>query len=556
MVQCGHMRTYQRIDRRIELSSSEQLFARPLVLEQGSAGFILAGLRRSMPIDVFDVSALHSFCPSPAWSLISFCVDRASANFNALGQMWVSFQSPDAPAHLLPHIEPCFPHGIALTKNKPKSTSLRLLTDSHSFACWMRGWKNVQSLRSAIISLVEAHLQVIVAPRPPGVAAQSKRLVELLYGDLSARWLFVSAGPNKGQPTSFHQDLLCIIDNIALGSGDLSTLVHYCHTGERNGRPVKCCRTRDESVEKISVALVNLICGRAWDKSAISRWTYMSTTFRRLALASCAHGILAKALADVQVFFEVDASLEARLAKLVAADSNDFSSKNKLRLLKIATRVNDPSFTWQLAVLITTTSCLDQLLTKTLGDGTAGSRMTLRDIVDPRRSPVCECSKQFWFLLADWSADSASWELFRMLGGSADNKEAKLFARRHLLQLAAALVQYFEARLSKPPYTLLHLLSNELGREEQLAICQVVVDEPNHCLPLFCRRLRAAFPSAVAILAGAMPMVEALGGCNLSVDRCERGHAQMRLYLLSTPRDLYFRTMNFERYSKMFLINA
>ena len=36
-------------------------------------------------------------------------------------------------------------------------------------------------------------------------------------------------------------------------------------------------------------------------------------------------------------------------------------------------------------------------------------------------------------------------------------------------------------------------------------------------------------PNDEGMLTNVLLVVEALGGCNLSVDRCERGHAQMRL---------------------------
>jgi hypothetical protein len=53
--------------------------------------------------------------------------------------------------------------------------------------------------------------------------------------------------------------------------------------------------------------------------------------------------------------------------------------------------------------------------------------------------------------------------------------------------------------------------------------------EPRECLPLFCVRLLAMFPTEYALLQGAGKIISAwLQGTFASIDFCERAHAQFR----------------------------
>lgn len=112
---------------------------------------------------------------------------------------------------------------------------------------------------------------------------------------------------------TFHLELdaLCEVCDLGPGSGVSGSgvaMVHWCHVQEgsaahlderlRVGQP--CCRDRAQSAERTVVPLINLLVRRPWDVAAVSRWTYVSHTLKRMLLGYAAQNILADALCDMK----------------------------------------------------------------------------------------------------------------------------------------------------------------------------------------------------------------------------------------------------------------
>lgn len=72
-----------------------------------------------------------------------------------------------------------------------------------------------------------------------------------------------------------------------------------------------------------------------------------------------------------------------------------------------------------------------------------------------------------------------------------------------------------------------------------------IFDIPDHCLSLFCRRLKLNFPSPEALLGGGRVVVQAmLKGNFVAIDFSERAHARLRVDLRSTGRSKNFTVSN------------
>lgn len=80
------------------------------------------------------------------------------------------------------------------------------------------------------------------------------------------------------------------------------------------------------------------------------RWTHVFLTMSRMLLAIVGPRLLPSALDILRSSWEIDLGLEGSLSRLVAIDREDFSSQNKLRLLRICKTLCKPSVPAQVAL--------------------------------------------------------------------------------------------------------------------------------------------------------------------------------------------------------------
>ena len=124
----------------------------------------------------------------------------------------------------------------------------------------------------------------------------------------------------KGKKTTDHESSLCrhlhdVVLAVDLGSPGL---IHWCHVSNdrdpkhvEEGFPVgqPCCRDREQSIERVVVPLLNWLVHRPWNVAAVSRWTHMSNTLRKLAVGLLADGVLLEALREMKTMWSVKPGL-------------------------------------------------------------------------------------------------------------------------------------------------------------------------------------------------------------------------------------------------------
>ena len=137
--------------------------------------------------------------------------------------------------------------------------------------------------------------------------------------------------------------------------------------------------------------------------------------------------------------------------------------------------------------------------------------------------------------MRNFSEDAEFWLLFCELGGDFGSRACRSFARRHQLQTSAALLQYFEARMSHGHYMLIKLTDDGVPAGQKLQIAEAFHDIPVHCFSFLGRRIKMHCPSAGALVGSAhlcvTPWAESVF---LAIDSTERSHATMRLDARST----------------------
>ena len=96
----------------------------------------------------------------------------------------------------------------------------------------------------------------------------------------------------------------------------------------------------------------------------------------------------------------VTASCEKFLERLIAADQQDLASRNKLKLLRICRNLCGPSDVKEIALQLTTHRTVDRLMYSILGHKDR-ERATLRELADPKESPVLHCIGELALMLSE-----------------------------------------------------------------------------------------------------------------------------------------------------------
>jgi len=316
---------------------------------------------------------------------VTFTADRASANNSALRYLFAEMDKDTAPRSILPFVQFCEAHGVALVKSKARQGH-DLIRIAHSFTCLTKGFRFVSELRAAFIFLVKLHLQVKREQRPEQSRVTSARLVELLFGDETALTRGGAEVEGKRKPRRVLLDDLAALTtafDLTSSSDGLSGLTHYCWVEEgseahRQGHEIgtACCSSRQESIERTVVPFLNVMVGAGWDNSSLNKWTYVSHTVRRLCLGVACHRLLEEGLRHVQVFWRASENFERELLRLVQADAGDFGSRQRLRLLRICKFMcgKAPGCGWQLALIAMTLSVPDKILFAILGTASGAGR--------------------------------------------------------------------------------------------------------------------------------------------------------------------------------------
>lgn len=541
MMQSGRLCVYQVVSGIGEHIVDEPFFCRALFLQRLTSDDMIAGLLRRLPFNIADTGVVNELSNRCDVFVLAFTMDRASANYGVLHWLFAALCAQGMPRNVLPFAEPCVPHGIALVKNRlciPGS----IVPPSHTLSALMRGNKFVCALRDVMLSTLRGKLNVVRAPRPQTSVEESLRLAGALLGDLDADWLYTRGPDGARVPGALLRDVQTLVGTLELGDSS-GAVTHWCYICEgspehRAGGRVgdACCATPEDALEKLAVPVVNLLLQRPWSRSSENRWTYVVVTLRRIALGFITSKVLPDSLRELKTHWGLSEAMVPMLERIVAADQGDFPGASKLRLLRVCRSLCAPEAAFTLGVQLIVLSQVDGLLYECLGDNRKRGA-TLSQMLDLRTSPVARAEQGLCDLLADWRPASPGWRLLAALGCNFGGLEEAMRARSAVLGLCAALYDLFVLRFSQPPYTLLRLADPAAEASERLAVSTDFLARPDHCLSVFCRRLRDRCPSPQALMQEAPHIMTALShGLAMGVDYTERSHATMRQELRTGGR--------------------
>ena len=530
-----------------QVVEEQPIFVKALRLQSTASDFLLEALLKCMPVDPSNAQEINAIADGSEALLLTWVCDRASSNLISLRWMFEQLNSPGVDKTILPYADLCAAHGVALVKGRAVMGKSAVQTVS-SFTCLTKNWRFMDALRDSIICLVGKFLKVKREPRPHDQKVRNERLIHVLFGDVLQALRLAGEqkrGGHKKSRLEHDLDQISAAFSLLPGCG-LDDMVHYCwvepgsvdfENGATEGSA--CCQSREEAVDKVAMPFLNVVVHSSWSTTAASRWTYVVETFRRICLGFSCNALLPTALKEVQVQWNAADGLEATLLRIIAADVGDFHSKSRLRLLRVVRGFAQPDSGWKACILLTTLLVIDKVLFGILGNGTTGSRAKVYDLISFEKSLVAQASEDLLRLLQSWGPGSVDWVLLETIGGDNvfEEESVKKWARAQIIQLVAGLVDVFEIRYSRPPWSLLRFIDPAVPVEEQERVFQDAVDMPEHCRPLFLKRLLQQCPTMHAMRNRGVHILRSLNeGSGISVDFSERSHGQMRLDMRSSGR--------------------
>ena len=187
----------------------------------------------------------------------------------------------------------------------------------------------------------------------------------------------------------------------------------------------------------------------AWRVAAESRWNHTLHLLVRYLVGCVARKYLPRALSAVQTTTGVEFSMATMLAKLVAADREDWSSASKLRVLRLAQNLGPVSSMGWAAVYVQTSQWIDNVLFATLGEQGKKEPASIIDIVNPVTSPIVIALEKLAVMADGWAPDGV-WPLLEAVSVDPwDDADLRLNARKQLYQLSTGLMGRCIGNLTK-----------------------------------------------------------------------------------------------------------
>lgn len=515
----------------------EPFFFKAGVVENTKANTLLEAIIRQYPIDVTNVAEFHHLVSRCRVLLLCWGCDRAASNIVVVRWFFQMIERC-SPVQVLPHAEPCNAHGAALAKSRVRA-SARITGALVSFAKLLRDGKTALALRQSVASLIAERLEIRRERRPQAHKDRADQLMQVLLGG-EARGNLRRSGLEGEQTKS--RFIARAEEFLAMFGPDIGStrMVHWCfaeetstehlHEGVRVGAP--CCPDKASAIEKMTVCALEFLFGSAWPVACASRWVHVAQLRARFLAAALCSRLLPESLKELRAHWGLSTAVIPTLQRMVAADQLDFSSKGKLKLLRVCQALCDPLVIVDMLATHVVESIIDDIMYGILGRQKEKAR--LLDLIRPTSSPIVLAQAQVCQLMVEWGPESQHWKLLARMGACMADPGLRHKVRVLLLQAHVGLVEYFGLRFGAPPYSLGALCDPAASAALKAKVVDGLFKSPAPCLPLFARRLQQLFATREDILASAPSVIESWAiAAPVGVDWCERAHAQMRTDLRS-----------------------
>ena len=501
-------------NRSVSLDRWEPWLCPPRPLLSTSADFILHALLTMLPFPVDERPALESVLNACDVLFVVFLCDSASGNLRAC--RYLLHIARQVGFRVIFHIEVCSIHQTHIIR----SASYDLVGCAgilYSLSKVLRISSSLDALRLCLMVAVKRLVKFRLCDKSSRAPSVFGNVVKTIFGiDGTESFLFKKDADGNLQPKAFFTTLLNMTQDIEF-LPDGTIMVLFDNDPLHRGMPSS--RLLQAAVDVVMAPVMKLFINRVWNTAALSRWTHITETLKRVTLGCAMGRLLRTALAGMSGQLNLDEhTINAALAKAAAAEERGEDpgvqqawARHGKRVLKISTYFATPGRSVVLGCLLISLAVVDQLHHSIIGHGRE-NRATLWTMAHPFYSVVGVALQRVLSLMEVWFVGVGSpWHLLNWLGfGTCDHYQIRLLCRRILIRVSCGVFRRLEIRFAGLPYRLLWLLlvtatpdqgldENRPTDDDIISVCRSLLDADEHCLPLAALHFRSYFPTVAAM---------------------------------------------------------
>ena len=137
--------------------------------------------------------------------------------------------------------------------------------------------------------------------------------------------------------------------------------MHYCWKGDGSSQP--CCASKEDMLEKMVAAYLNLFLFHACSSGSLPRWTHVGQMFSLLYAGYVCRDIFYRAVMGNLTTDQDAASKGAGLnPEAVGAGDTDFATEHAARVTRVKTWLGKPATRLHIGVLFMLVKILDTIM--------------------------------------------------------------------------------------------------------------------------------------------------------------------------------------------------
>ena len=521
---------------------AESVLVPPLELAGKTTGFLAKAILDSMALPLHRPEIMRQISSRVSALVVTMWGDGASTNVRFLKHLCGLCDQDEWPVNvLLDPSEKCMLHQLHRIRIR-QLEGHALVSLSYCFARLVRSG----AILGRVVDHMTVHLRTckrVVSKPPEGSKVRLRKAFDLLYKLDGSHHVVHNRRGAKPSELLADVQFLMQMDSAMLERGEV---VHYCWDND-TGKP--CCRSKEETVQKMVAAYLNLFTCHGCPSGSLSRWTHVGVMFTQLAAGFVCRDVFYTA---VQSTLQGVAQREAEAAHFEAgvagAGDADFQKEHQARLTKVRAWLSLDSTRLHVGVMVLVTSITDALMYFLMGGNTRDGARSRRPATIPRLDeplPVGELVQQVLSIMAtlgrlleQWhDLDADSWVLLHAMGVDTSSLEADQhlrFVRRQCIGFSVGIFRRFVLRLRAFPYQLWVLADGTFDDATCRRAAESFLRLPDCCVGFFGKRLRLLCPTVAALLSslGRATVASWLRTLIWSVYGCEKEHASCRRLLL------------------------
>lgn len=511
---------------------SETIVMPPLVVMGKSAEYAVKCLEMNKPFNLDEAEIVQAISASTNSFVEVLRCDKGSSNIPALRHFATTledkckiglFDSGCCEVHVTNRIKN---GAAAVTKTVGKLFCMANLFKLSSM---------LEGMMDAVEGIVDKELTRVVAAAPTDGALKWHAVFDELF-NTSAKHHERQTSSRCPDGSSFLVSDIHELLQMLNDEPSANVWTHYCWD---HAKKAACCQSLEDSKEKMTVRLCNLMITPAFPVVTMSRFTYVLKAMTRIICGLAVRRILPRCFGTGHE--KGPSSIKDMLADVAEFGSgdSDLTKQHHGRIHSVGKWLNDRRTVWELPITFITTGIVSDFEYSIIPDKDAGTPLKTADMLDRFNSPLQKCLTKLADLLQMHFRRDGGWRLLGLLGFAKSTSDMRSLARSQILSLSAGVCYHFDDKYSELPWLFFRVVSEQWSVEEAGAVLDSVEHGGACCLPVFARHFKRLYDTRAKMESRAArgTLESWIASQAFQTLDSERGHASERasLHAASAP---------------------